>query len=136
MLTIKCAGCANSCCGKNPHLTPVLLPSEERKFKKYSRKIKTAKRDMFVLAKKENGNCVFLDEKTNRCSVYSKRPLECKIYPFLLDFDGTEASVKLDERFCPSLKTMKADEKKLIGFVRLHKFPPDWMEGYGILEDF
>src|SRR5262245_11060880 len=29
-----------------------------------------------------NGDCVFLDEKTRRCTVYAARPAQCKTWPF------------------------------------------------------
>ena len=135
MISINCEGCSNSCC-QNLHLTPVLLPSEEKRFKKYSRKIKIPYRDISVLAKKENGNCVLLDDRTKRCTIYDKRPLECFLYPFLLDFSKAMVSVKLDRRFCPHLATLTFGKKKLIAFVRSHQFPSDWVKSYNTLGDF
>jgi hypothetical protein len=29
-----------------------------------------------------NGDCVFLDEKTRRCTVYADRPAQCRTWPF------------------------------------------------------
>ena len=134
-MRIKCKSCNNNCCGKNPHLTPVLMPSEEKKFKKYSRKIETPHRTIFVLAKKENGNCIFLDDKTMRCTIYDKRPLECKLYPFLLNFNKTIVDVKLDKRFCPCLKTFASDNEKIIAYLNRYKFPSAWVKGYKTLEN-
>jgi len=136
MIQIKCEGCNNHCCGKNPHLTPVLLPSEEKKFKKYSRKIETPYRTIFVLAKKKNGNCIFLEDKTMRCTIYDKRPSECMLYPFLFDFGKTVVDVKLDKRFCPHLKTFAFDKEKTVALISRYKFPSDWIEGYKTLENF
>jgi len=63
MISIKCEGCNRHCCGEITRLTPVLLPSEEKRLKRFSRKIETPYRDIFVLAKKDNENCVFFDDK-------------------------------------------------------------------------
>jgi len=95
MIKINCEGCNNHCCGKNKFLTPVLLPSEEEKFKKHSRIVKTAHRDIRVLVKKKNGNCIFLDDKTIKCTIYPERPLECQLYPFLLEFKKEKPGGKL-----------------------------------------
>ncbi len=136
MIQIDCNECANHCCGRNPNLTPVLLPSEEERFKKYSRNVKTAYRQMRVLAKKDNGNCIFLDDKNAKCTIYRKRPLECQLYPFLLDFSKKTPNVKLDKRFCPHLKTLRFDKKMISAFIKKHSFPQDWIKAYKTLEDY
>lgn len=136
MIKIKCEGCNNNCCGKNFHLTPVLLPSEEEKFKKHSRKIETPYREIRVLAKKENGNCIFLNDKIIKCTIYSERPLECRLYPFLLDFSKEKPDVELDKRFCPHLKTLLANKEKISGLVQKQHFPEDWIKAYGTLENY
>lgn len=136
MLHIDCNACKNHCCGKNPHLTPVLLPSEEKKFKKYSKSVQTPYRKMRILTKKENGNCIFLDDKTKKCIIYEKRPLECRLYPFLLDFSQEEPAVRLDTRFCPHLKTLVVEKEKLSDLVQKQNFPKEWSEGYKTLEEY
>lgn len=135
-IEIKCNGCNNHCCGSNPHLTPVLLPSEEKRLKQYSRKVETPYRDMFVLAKKGNGNCIFLNDKTIRCAKYDERPLECMLYPFLLDFDNKSVNVKLDKRFCPHLQTLAFDKEKILSLVRREQISQDWIKGYKMLQDY
>jgi Fe-S-cluster containining protein len=136
MIKINCKGCNNHCCGKNSHLTPVLLPSEEEKFKDNSKIVKTPHRAMKVLEKKKNNTCVFLDDKTTRCTNYKERPLECRLYPFLLDFSKEKPSVKLDKRFCPHLKTLQFDKDKISALVNKHLFPKDWIKAYKTLGDF
>ena len=136
MIQIDCGNCNNHCCGSNPYLTPVLLPSEEEKFKKNARSVKTPYREMWTLAKKESGNCIFLDNKATRCTIYDERPLECRLYPFLLDFSKEKLDVKLDERFCPHLKTLLADKQKITALVQTQQFPKDWIEAYKTLEDY
>lgn len=135
MIQINCNRCKNHCCGKNPYLTPVLLPSEEERFKKHSKVIKTPYRKIRLLSKKDNGNCIFLDDKTIKCTIYEERPLECQLYPFLLDFSQEKPSAKLDTRFCPHLKTISFDKEKISVFVQGHSFPKDWIEAYKNLEE-
>ncbi|MBI3295587.1 MAG: YkgJ family cysteine cluster protein [Deltaproteobacteria bacterium] len=40
-----------------------------------------AKQLVFVLEQRADGDCVFLDERTRRCSVYEKRPEICRQFP-------------------------------------------------------
>jgi len=132
MIIISCKGCYNNCC-KHPYLTPILLPSEEKEFEKYSRVIETPFEKIRLLQKKENGSCIFLEDKTLRCTIYEKRPLECQIYPFLLDFSNEKVNVKLDKRYCPHLKTLKFDKEELESFVNKEKLSREWIESYKFL---
>ena len=34
------------------------------------------------LTERPNGDCVLLDEKTRKCTVYEERPRQCKTWPF------------------------------------------------------
>jgi len=129
MLNVTCTNCDNGCC-HNPSLTPILLVSEEEKFADFSRLVQTAFRDMKVLKKRENGNCIFLDDEKRRCSNYENRPLECRIYPYLLDFSLGETSIVLDTRFCPSLSTLSSDVLKLLKYVRKFEYPQDWVKAH------
>ena len=62
---------------------------------------------LFGKAPQENGACVKLDEK-KRCSIYSERPMGCKMYPFYPDWeklkrgkvDFSAGSLKIDSE-CP-----------------------------------
>ena len=131
-MKIDCAGCESRCC-KDPK-TPVLLPSEEEKLKKFSTIVKTKFRDMYLLGKKEDGSCIFLDDKTMKCTNYDNRPFECQLYPFLLYISETVEAV-LDINFCPNTSSLKFDEKELTDFIRKHDFPKDWLKGYNSLEE-
>ena len=134
MININCSGCNNHCCGKNPYLTPILLPSEKKRFEKHSKKIITPHREMFLLAKKKNGNCIFLDDKTINCTIYDERPLECRLYPFLLDFSEGKPDVKLDKRFCPHLSTLKFDKEKILEMINKNEFTKVWILAYDSLQ--
>jgi len=135
MLEIKCDGCENHCCGQNPHLTPVLVPSEEEKLGKYARVVQTPHREIFVLDKKKNRNCVLLDDKTQRCTDYGNRPLECIIYPFLLTFEKNMSGVVLDKRYCSHLDSLKFDKQLIYHMLDNINFPKNWIKAYESLEN-
>ncbi len=39
----------------------------------------------WMLRRKKNGDCVFLEKDTNRCRIYSVRPMLCSTYPFYIE---------------------------------------------------
>ena len=39
----------------------------------------------WVLKRKNDGNCIFLQENKNRCSIYPVRPMLCATYPFYIE---------------------------------------------------
>lgn len=125
-MEINCTGCASLCC-KDPK-TPVLLPSEEEKFKEFSQIVKTPFRDMHLLGKKKNGSCILLDD-TGKCKKYDERPIECRLYPFL-SYMGENIEVKLDEGFCPNTNSLKFEHRELVELIKKYDFPRDWLEGY------
>ena len=130
MIEVNCQGCPLHCCGMNPQLTPVLLPSEEGKFEGKTKIVETHFRSMSLLARKETGNCIFLDEKTNRCTNYDERPLECRLFPFLLDFGENGPGVRLDTQNCPRLNTLDYNKQEIRATLKKYQFPKEWIEGY------
>ena len=40
-----------------------------------------AKQEVFTLAQRSNGDCLYLDVNTRRCSVYEQRPTTCRQHP-------------------------------------------------------
>jgi Fe-S-cluster containining protein len=133
MLKINCNGCSNSCCN-NPSLTPVLLASEEELFLESLVVVETPFRNMRVLRKRENGSCVFLDDEQMLCTTYSSRPLECRIYPYLLDFSKGSVDIKLDERFCPSLSSLQTNINQIRDYIRGFEYPSDWISAYDSMQ--
>ncbi len=53
----------------------------------------------------ETGSCVFLEN--NQCTVYSKRPLICRFYPFELKVTGDQRHEFLYTDECPGINTGK-----------------------------
>lgn len=49
-----------------------------------------------VMALRSNGDhCTFLDDKTNRCTIYEHRPVTCRDHPFNVTFSNTGAVEKI-----------------------------------------
>jgi len=74
---------------------------------KYSQEyLDTQDGELYRLGRK-NGVCAFLDYN-DRCMVYDLRPIECKLYPWILYWDGDKLDVKLHDG-CPqrSMATAK-----------------------------
>ena len=46
----------------------------------------------------ETERCVFLDAKTNTCTVYAARPTQCRTFPFWRDMIGPDGQWKDDAR--------------------------------------
>lgn len=53
--------------------------------------------------------CPFLGGADNRCKIYSFRPFECQLYPFLINLRGKKAALTVDLN-CPYIKeNLKTD---------------------------
>lgn len=63
----------------------------------------------FAQLRNKSGHCVFYHVDNHRCSVYSNRPLGCRIYPVLL---SVEEGVVLDD-LCPQAETVSKGEIEL-----------------------
>ena len=137
MINIVCSECKKNCCGEIKKLRPVLIPSEEKKFKSSCDVINTPFGDMFVLKRKRNGLCVFFDRTKRKCAIYDKRPLECRLYPILMTFsEDNGIGIIIDKRFCKSLNTLKYDDEKILKNLKNIKLSDDWVKAYKTLNDF
>jgi Fe-S-cluster containining protein len=126
-MKLNCKNCQTNCCGiKN--LVPILIPFEEKKFKKYAKKVKTPYRDVYLIKKNKNDRCIFFDEKNQNCSIYDERPIECRIYPYLFYFDGNEIRIELDSRICKQSNPYKQNKKEILGNMQKIKFPKCWIK--------
>ena len=77
-----CLLCAN-CCRE----TEMLLANEdiERIENKLPRREFSYVRDGYLYLKNQQGNCVFLEPESMRCSIYEIRPRGCRFYPIVYD---------------------------------------------------
>jgi len=104
---LKCQGC---CRFKEPNSvwSPCLLQEEIEDF--ISKKIPPAsisndQRLVVIPSKSLAGQfvCPFLNEDNNTCAIYSFRPFECQLYPFLLNLRGKKVVLTVDLN-CPYIK--------------------------------
>ena len=65
----------------------------------------------YAQLKNRRGHCVFYKLKNRQCSVYTYRPLGCRIYPVILDED---LGIVLDG-ICRSRETITEKEKEWRG---------------------
>ena len=87
-LKFKCTGCGNCCTGAPGYvwvnqleidaLAKRLGMSSAAFEKKYVRQIGVRR----SLVEYKNGDCVFFDNKTRKCTVYEQRPRQCRTWPF------------------------------------------------------
>lgn len=99
-----CLSC-DICCrfiNKNAPLAPIFLPREiSQKIKPHLDKSCRVKLKSF----KDIYACPFINTKNNRCSIYSKRPFDCRLYPFAIMFDENRKKVILGiDKKCPFSK--------------------------------
>ena len=91
-----CESCSEQSCCTNSAV-PLVFTSDLKKLKKigkatdqFLKKKKIGKYSIDTIKKKVNSDmCVFWNENTKNCSIYSERPFDCKAYPFdILKIDG------------------------------------------------
>jgi Fe-S-cluster containining protein len=54
--------------------------------------------------------CPFLNPSDNKCKIYESRPLECQLYPFLINLRGNKVFLTIDLN-CPYVKENLKSEK-------------------------
>ncbi len=87
-LRFQCTGCGDCCTGapgfvwvngqEIAALAARLGQSVEEFESKYVRRVGVRR----TLVEFENGDCVFFDGQTRKCTVYEDRPRQCKTWPF------------------------------------------------------
>jgi Fe-S-cluster containining protein len=106
-LRFKCTQCGNCCTGAPGYvwvnqeeieqLAAAVGEEVERFEKLYVRKIGVRK----SLVEFPNGDCVFFDNQTRRCTVYAARPRQCRTWPFWDSNLRTEENWEETCRVCP-----------------------------------
>ena len=87
-LRFTCSGCGDCCTGGEGYvwvnneevakMASLVRLSVEDFEAEYVRKVGVRK----SLIEYENGDCVFFDNKSRKCAVYSARPRQCRTWPF------------------------------------------------------
>ena len=72
---------------------------------------------------KGQNRCSLLNLKTNKCGVYSGRPFECRLYPFLLTKKNDRVAVSV-HLSCPYVQQSRysAEFEKHVGVLRAYLF--------------
>jgi Fe-S-cluster containining protein len=65
----------------------------------------------YATLKNREGYCVFYDLNQRKCSIYTNRPLGCRVYPVILD----ENTGIVFDNVCQSSMTISRSEKDLKG---------------------
>ncbi len=84
----ECQMCGK-CCGEEPGSIWVSEP-EMQEISEFLKIDRSRLRKLYLVRRmgkisineKENFDCVFLDEKTRKCGIYSVRPAQCRSFPF------------------------------------------------------
>lgn len=90
-LAFECTGCGNCCSGPTTgfvwvndeeirRLAQLLAMDDDldRFERQFVRQVGARK----SLVEYSDGDCIFLDEHSRKCSVYEARPLQCRTWPF------------------------------------------------------
>jgi Fe-S-cluster containining protein len=106
-LRFTCTGCGDCCTGAPGYvwvnrqeiadLARKLGTSEADFERRYVRKVGIRK----SLIELSNGDCIFFDSNTRKCSVYEARPRQCRTWPFWSSNVATPAAWKQTCAVCP-----------------------------------
>lgn len=100
-MSLQCHYCPTPCCGFNKVKPPILLPHELQQF--YGGDVYTENGRIFRLRRDASGGCMFLTND-RRCRIYETRPMECRLYPYIMNWDATTKKITLELHWgCPQL---------------------------------
>jgi len=93
-----CLNCRLCCRFNEPDSVwvPHLLAAEKKRLNEDKIKLIFSEKEKVYL-------CSFLEPETNKCKIYKNRPLECQLYPFLINLKDKKIFLSLDLR-CPYIK--------------------------------
>ncbi|MEM0065856.1 MAG: YkgJ family cysteine cluster protein [Sulfolobales archaeon] len=125
-----CSKCNENCCKR---FYAVLLPEEEEDFKDSSFEVKTACGPIKAVGSRDGYPCPYLD-KSGFCSIYPKRPLDCRLWPVMVYYDFTtgERVVYLDLD-CPAASAGKIPHEvidSIISKLKEEGFDEEWLKKY------
>ena len=125
-----CSGCKVNCCRR---FYAVLLPEEEKDFMNCSFLINTELGGVRAIGSRNGSPCPYLNN-AGMCSIYAKRPFDCRLWPVILyyDFKTGEKVVYLDLE-CPAVASRKLPRKLIKSIIKeLKKLNIDegWLKKY------
>jgi len=108
-LRFRCTGCGHCCTGDPGYVwvnheeieaLAAAIGVEVAQFvRKYTRQIG----NRTSLVEFPNGDCVFFDTQSRRCTVYQRRPRQCRTWPFWESNLGTPSDWAETGRICPGI---------------------------------
>lgn len=126
-LRFECTQCGVCCSGEPGHVWVgaeeiaalcKTLEMDEPSFRaKFVRKVGAR----YSLIEHADGDCVFLDPQTRRCSVYQARPIQCRTWPFWNSNLRTKGTWEETCRVCPGAGQGKLVSIQQIESARLEK---------------
>jgi Fe-S-cluster containining protein len=109
----ECIKCGLCCRDTEHHRRKVFLTPRDvenivslthKSPREFCRATHAAPRPFSRVIKKTSGSCPFLDENS-MCTIYDSRPLICRCYPFIVDYEGTDlVAFTTSSRECPGLR--------------------------------
>lgn len=109
-----CSDCRINCCKR---FYAVLLPEEEEEFKDCSFLVETELGNVKAIGSKNGFPCPYLNT-AGMCSIYARRPFDCRLWPVILyyDFKTGEKIIYLDLD-CPAVASGKLSHKLIKGII-------------------
>ncbi|MEM2658891.1 MAG: YkgJ family cysteine cluster protein [Zestosphaera sp.] len=125
-----CSDCRINCCKR---FYAVLLPEEEKDFENSSFSIDTELGSVRAIGSRNGLSCPYLDD-TGMCSIYVRRPLDCRLWPVILyyDFKTGEKVIYLDLD-CPAVASGKLPSdliKNVIEELKKLSLDIEWLKKY------
>lgn len=89
-LRFECTGCGGCCTARGEYAHVYLNPEEAADLarelalpvREFRRRFTFVDEYGYTQLRFDDSTCVFLDRKTQRCTVYGARPTQCRTFPF------------------------------------------------------
>ncbi|MDI9369943.1 MAG: YkgJ family cysteine cluster protein [Synergistaceae bacterium] len=129
-LRFTCLGCGR-CCRGAPGAIYFTLKEEEEissflslEVEDFRRRYVTSRWGARSFRERGNGDCIFFDAKSARCTIYPVRPLQCSLFPFWPSRLESEEEWNETAAECPGMnqgELHRAD--KILSLLSENPFP-------------
>ena len=93
---MDCSNCTNCCCQGSRIGAPIVTPHEANNF--FTSFLYPISGTNLYRLLKVNNHCIFY--KNGKCTIYAFRPLECRIYPYVITYIDGVLSMEIHKN-CP-----------------------------------
>lgn len=110
-LRFECTGCGACCSGAPGHVwveedeIEQMAAQLEMPVDQFERKFIRRVGTRYSLVEYPDGDCIFLDAESRKCTIYSARPVQCRTWPFWTSNVQTRRDWKQTCRECPGSGT-------------------------------